>query len=104
MISKEAFSKVLLIISEVFKVPKSHIVSRSRKEKIIKARHVLYKVMNVLGSNMSEIGRYLSRDHTTVAHGIEIFHNLYELDEDFRKKADLVIKNLIKTKYEEEST
>ena len=49
------------------------------------------------GYDPSSVGKNVlgGRDHTTVINNIEAFQNLYDTDDMFRAKADLIIENLI---------
>jgi chromosomal replication initiation ATPase DnaA len=103
MFSIEAVLKVAQIVADVFEVPLEDILSYNRKLRVVKARHTLYECLNMLGERPSHIAKNLNRDHTTVSKGIIEYDNLYFCDMDFRKKADLVKKQLKPTKYDKKT-
>lgn len=62
-----AFEHAADTVSSLFNVPLPDLFSTSRKQQVTQARLVLcWIASHVLGMNYSEIGRRLSRDHTTV--------------------------------------
>jgi chromosomal replication initiation ATPase DnaA len=103
MIQVGVVLKVIDLVAGAFEVSADAILSSSRKLGVVKARHTVYKILHVLGNKKVHIAKSLDRNHTTVAHGLVEFDNLYNLDDDFRSKADLAMKQLIKTKYEEDT-
>lgn len=55
-----------------FGVAAGLVFSRSQISLIVKVRHVGFYVANVvIGRSLSEIGRRIGRDHTTVLHGVK---------------------------------
>lgn len=103
MFSIEAVLKVAEIVAIVFEVSMEDLLSGKRNFEIIKARFTLYKILHKLGCKPAHIGKSLDKNHTTIAHGLSEFDNLYSFNDKFRVKADLAIKQLIKTKYEEDT-
>lgn len=63
------------IIREVamtYGVPPKLLISNHRGEDAVRARHiVMWRLRNQLGFSYPKIGRILSRDHTTVMHGVK---------------------------------
>lgn len=43
---------------------------RSREQAIVQIRHLAMYAAHERGASLSQIGRYLGRDHTTVLHGV----------------------------------
>jgi chromosomal replication initiation ATPase DnaA len=91
--------KVAEIVANVFEVSMEDLLSGKRNFEIIKARFTLYEILHRLGCKAAHIGKSLDKNHTTIAHGLSEFDNLYSFNEEFRVKADIAIKQLIKTKY-----
>lgn len=90
MFKIETVLKVAQIVADVFEVPLENLLSKSRKIEFVKARHTLYESLNALGEKPSHIAKHLDRNHTTIAHGLLEYDNLYFYDRDFKRKADLV--------------
>lgn len=86
--TQEQFKRVLKIVSDSFGISEEDILSNKKKGPIVLARHVLYRSLTHLGLTLSAAGKFLSRDHATVRHGVQVYKNLYETDEMFRAKAD----------------
>ena len=103
MIKVGTVLKVAEIVANVFEVSMEDLFSTKRNFGIIKARFTLYKILHKQGIRAVDIGRSLDRNHTTIAHGLSEFDNLYSFNDKFRVKADIAIKQLIKTKYEEDT-
>lgn len=95
--------KVAEIVANVFEVSMEDLLSGKRNFKIIKARFTLYEILHRIGCKAAHIGKSLDKNHTTIAHGLSEFDNLYSFNKEFRAKADIAIKQLIKTKYEEDT-
>ncbi len=67
---KVKLSKIVSEVSEHWGVPVEDILSRKRTQKYVKPRQHFMYLANLSGHTISDIGRFLSRDHTTVLHGI----------------------------------
>ncbi|QZX49151.1 DnaA ATPase domain-containing protein [Mycoplasma sp. E35C] len=80
-------------IKHHFGIDEETIKSSKRKNDIVQARHIcMYVLKNVYNKNLSQIGKLLKKDHTTVKHGIEKIHEEMQTDpvlkdfiENFRK-------------------
>lgn len=103
MFTINAILKVAQIVADAFEVSREDLLSYNRKDRVAKARHTLYESLNSLGEKASHIGVNLNRCHTTVGHGLIEYDNLYRYDDDFRKRADIVKKQLKTTKYDQET-
>lgn len=57
-------------ISKSYGVTAADILGRRRFAEIVLARHALYAELWHEGYGVAEIGRTLSRDHTTIIHGL----------------------------------
>lgn len=103
MIKVGTVLKVAEVVSTVFAVSMEDLISGKRNFEIIKARFTLYKILHRLGCKPAHIAKSLDKNHTTVAHGLSEFENLYSFNEEFRAKANIAMKQLLKTKYEEDT-
>lgn len=82
--------KIIEIIAQEFDITPEMLLSLKRTEDIVRARHTLYKTIYRLGSNKVQTGKILSKDHTTILHGLKVYRNLYDTDENFRYRAKKV--------------
>lgn len=87
---QEQLEKIFEIIAGEFDITVEMLMSKKKTENIIRARHTLYSTLNRLGMNKVETGRRLDRDHTSVIHGLRVYHNLYDTDDNFRYRAKRV--------------
>lgn len=103
MFKIEAVLKVAQIVADAFEVPLEDLLSKSRKIEFVKARHTLYESLNALGEKPAHIAKHLDRNHTTIAHGLQEYDNLYFCDRDFKTRADLVKSQLKTITYDKET-
>jgi chromosomal replication initiation ATPase DnaA len=85
------------LVCETCNVSYDQLTHKTRSRYVVEARQVLaYMLAKKMGLTLSEIGRtYLGgRDHTTVIHSIKQFNALYDTEEYFRVKADLIIEKI----------
>ncbi len=69
--SKESFQSILIATANKFDLTVSDIKGVSRKRKIVEARReVIYKLKNDLKMGVTDIGRLLSRDHSTILNAL----------------------------------
>ena len=87
---EEQLLGIIGIISEEFGITVEMLMSKRKTEEIVKARHTLYKTLHRLGMNKTNIGKRIHKDHTSVMHGICVYHNLYDTDDEFRSRAKAV--------------
>jgi chromosomal replication initiator protein len=60
---------LLIVVAEYYNVPPHEILGKSRKPKYAKPRQIFCWLCRVkLDKTFPEIGRFLSRDHTTIIH------------------------------------
>jgi chromosomal replication initiator protein len=94
-ISKE---DVLFIISQHCSVSVGKILSRIREREVIDARHMYIAVMRqIFRYPVTEIGRMVDRDHTTILDALKKFTSRYRNYDDYRDVADSIF-NEVKTK------
>jgi len=65
-----SLTSVIDAVSETFQIPHREIMSKSRQQKLARARFAIYYLawLNTRHSFPS-VGRYMGRDHTTIMHG-----------------------------------
>jgi chromosomal replication initiator protein len=91
---------IQVIIEEackVFDASPSDIVKRTRAQRVVNARHfVAWFLVKNLGMSLSSVGRDVlgGRDHTTIINSIKKFSNLYDTEDLFKNRADLIVENL----------
>lgn len=94
-ISKE---EVLFIISRHCSVSVGKILTRIREREVIDARHMYIAVMRqIFRYPVTEIGKMVDRDHTTVLDALKKFTSRYQNYEDYRDVANSIF-NEVKTK------
>jgi chromosomal replication initiation ATPase DnaA len=97
---EELFESFLPIYYE----KKQKLSSRSRTRRIVDLRFIFYFIGNkMLGYKLTEIARYLKKDHTTIIHGLRQYNNLYETNPFFKEQTHQII-NLVKNKQNESQT
>jgi chromosomal replication initiator protein len=92
--------EILLIVSEHCSVGIGKILTRIREREVIDARHMYIAVMRqIFRYPVTEIGRMVDRDHTTVLDSLKKFSNRYNCYDDYKKVADSIFKE-VKSKIE----
>lgn len=87
--------KIIFIVKEEYGINNIKYECRARKysEARMAASFFMFEKMNM---GISEIGRVLERDHTTILYYLERFRDLYRYDEEFRHRMEY-IENEIET-------
>lgn len=75
------------------------ITCKRRIRPIMELRCFFSFIARTMGYNLTDIAKYMKKDHTTIIHHIKTFNNLYETQENFRDKY-IKILNKIKNLYE----
>lgn len=68
--AREKYHALIGEIAEKHSVKVEHILSPSRQQHHVAARHECYFTLHSLGLSSSQIGKVMHRDHSTVLHGI----------------------------------
>ena len=90
--------EVLSIISQQCSVSSGKILTRIREREVIDARHMYIAVMrHIFRYPVTEIGRMVDRDHTTILDSLKKFTSRYQNYDDYRNVADSIFKE-VKTK------
>lgn len=99
VIKRDRKGEILLIVANYVGVPASSITGRLRLQKIAYARHLYCLMARVYArESLTEIGRFLGRNHTTVIHSITTIRNLQDTEiqvsDDVKNVSELVEKIL----------
>lgn len=91
-------SEILAIVSQHCSVSTNKILTRIREREVIDARHMYIAVMRYIFRHpVTEIGRMVDRDHTTILDSLKKFTSRYQNYDDYREVADSIFKE-VKTK------
>lgn len=94
--------KVLVAISEVFKLPITAILSESRIREFVDARRVFSAFLTIyLDYNLKDVGGRLSRDHASIINHQITHENLLKTNKDYRRKNAALLEILYRTCAEE---
>ncbi len=85
--------ELMKVVSDVFSVPRDLIVGKTRKIRVMKARHAFVYVARIkLNVPYKKLGRALGgRDHSTIIHSFEQGKFLFYTDPDFRENVEIII-------------
>ncbi|MDC4183205.1 AAA family ATPase [Mycoplasma sp. T264T] len=73
-----------------FNIDEDALKSSKRKKDIVQARHIcMYILKNIYNQNLSQIGKLLKKDHTTVKHAIEKVEEGIENDPNMKSFIDI---------------
>ena len=97
LVSKITIDSVLNTVCEVYCVDKKLLPAKTRKRNIVEARHMIsWILVKRVGMSMSSVGRDIlgGRDHTTIINSLKVYSNLYDTDDSFKAKSNLVMEKL----------
>lgn len=77
--------------------------SKLRNRTIVELRFMFCYIARSMRFTLTDIGRFLKRDHTTIIHALTMFHNLYQTDEAFRFKYTTIINSIKEKQHESQS-
>jgi chromosomal replication initiator protein len=79
-------NEILEIIAEECCIKVSDIADKTRKREVINGRFIFCGIMKEhFGYSLKKIGEFVGgRDHTTVIHSIEKYHDRYQTEEHYR--------------------
>lgn len=87
--------EILRIVSEHCSVSSKKILTRIREREVIDARHMFIAVMRLIFRHpVTEIGRMVDRDHTTILDSLKKFTSRYQNYDDYRQVADSIFKEI----------
>lgn len=77
---------VLQIVADEFVVSTKDVIEQTRKKEVVNGRFIFCGIMrDYYGYTLEKIGEFLgNRDHTTIIHAIEKYHERYENEDHFR--------------------
>jgi chromosomal replication initiation ATPase DnaA len=87
MLNKE---QLIEIIAKEANISMSLIFSTVRESEYVFARNIYTKIQKIYGKKLTEIGRDISKDHTTIIHSLKQFENRYTLEEGYRELSNKI--------------
>jgi chromosomal replication initiator protein len=85
----ERFGRVVDLVAAEFTVPRDLVLGVTRQADAVLARHAAMALaQRCLAYSLPRIGRLLSRDHTTVLHGVRRIARLAQHDPAFAARLD----------------
>lgn len=87
---------VIQAIIEEYQVDMDFVTSKGRSRRFVDSRMILsYVLYTYTGWTLTEIGTLMGgRDHTTVIHNREMFRGLYYSNEEYKERADRVLRKI----------
>lgn len=84
--------EILQIIADECMVSVSDIVDRTRKKEVVNGRFIFCGIMkDYFGYSLKKIGEFVgNRDHTTIIHSVEKYHDRYENEDHFRNSVNTI--------------
>jgi len=78
--------EILDIIAEECSIKVSDIADKTRKTEVVNGRFIFCGIMKeYFGYSLKKIGEFVGgRDHTTIIHSIEKYHDRYQNEEHYR--------------------
>lgn len=77
--------------------------TKLRNRSIVELRFMFCYIARSMRFTLTDIGKFLKRDHTTVIHALNMFHNLYQTDEAFRFRYTTIINSIKENQHESQS-
>lgn len=72
---------IIAAVCQSLNMPEAVITARTRQRDAVKARNiVMYLIKKFTNSSLGEIGKYVHRDHATVAHSLNLMDDLMSYD------------------------
>ena len=89
---RNSFASVVKAATRIFGVTVDEIKGKGRSGNFIRPRHVIYYLANTeLKLSLSNIGRLMSRDHTSVLHGVNSVREKMRSDMGLAKDCEKVL-------------
>jgi chromosomal replication initiator protein len=84
--------EILQIIADECMVSVADIVDKTRKREVVNGRFIFCGIMkDYFGYSLKKIGEYVGdRDHTTIIHAVEKYHDRYENEDHFRNAVNTI--------------
>lgn len=92
--------EILKIVADECMVSVGDIIDKTRKKEVVNGRFIFCGIMkDYFGYSLKKIGEYVgNRDHTTVIHAVEKYHDRYENEEHFRNSVNTIYNKIGITK------
>jgi hypothetical protein len=87
MLNKE---QLIEIIAAEANISINLIFSTVRESEYVFARNIYTKIQKIYGKKLTEIGRDISKDHTTIIHSLKQFENRYTLEDGYRELSNKI--------------
>ena len=89
---RNSFASSARATSRVFDVSLDELKGRGRSSNLIKPRHVIYYLANTeLKLSLTNIGRLMNRDHTSILHGVNSVREKMRIDFQLAKDCEKVL-------------
>ena len=89
---RNSFASIARATSRVFDVSLDELKGRGRSNNLIKPRHVIYYLANTeLKLSLTNIGRLMNRDHTSILHGVNSVREKMRIDFQLAKDCEKVL-------------
>jgi chromosomal replication initiation ATPase DnaA len=82
--------ELLHIISTEAGVSAKLVFSKCRESEYVFCRNIYTKIQKMYGKKLTEIGKDIDKDHTTIIHSLRQFDNRYTLEESYRNLSDKI--------------
>ena len=84
--------EILQIIADECMVSVGDIIDKTRKREVVNGRFIFCGIMkDYFGYSLKKIGEYVGdRDHTTIIHAVEKYHDRYENEDHFRNSVHII--------------
>jgi len=92
--------EILQIIADECMVSVGDIVDKTRKREVVNGRFIFCGIMkDYFGHSLKKIGEYVgNRDHTTINHAVEKYHDRYQNEDHFRNSVNMIYNKMGITK------
>ena len=84
--------EILQIVADECMVSVSDIIDKTRKKEVVNGRFIFCGIMkDYFGYSLKKIGEFVgNRDHTTIIHSVEKYHERYEMEDNFRNSVNTI--------------
>jgi chromosomal replication initiator protein len=92
--------EILQIVADVCTVTVSDIIDKTRKREVVNGRFIFCGIMkDYFGYSLKKIGEFVgNRDHTTIIHSVEKYHDRYQNEDHFRNSVNMIYNKMGITK------
>lgn len=85
-IKKVRFQRIITAVAEHYQISTRHMMSKDRHREYVLARNMCFYILQkYFKMTLKEIGGAFNRDHTTAIHGIRMFHQDRQVNEQYEK-------------------